>query len=77
MKNMISAGLAAIAAVYAINAIAQETDEGVDDTGQGSEMYLEEIRVTCEAEAAGLPDAQAYIEECINNMKQSFTSEQE
>ena len=77
MKNIIAAGLAAIAAMYAINAVAQETDEVADDTTQGSDMYLEEIRVTCEAEAAGLPDAQAYIEECINNMKQSFTGAQE
>ena len=77
MKKMIAAGLAAIAALYAINAVAQEADESGADTAHGSDMYLEEIRVACEAEAAGIPDAQAYIEECINNMKQSFTDAQD
>ena len=77
MKDMIAAGFAAIAAFYAINSLAQETDQDGQDTAQGSDMYLEEIRAACEAEAAGLPDAQAYIETCVNDMRQSFSGAQD
>ena len=39
-----------------------------------SELYLEEIRMTCQSEAAGLDDADAYVKECIENMKKNFSN---
>ena len=77
MKYMIAGVLAVSAALHTVNAVAQEADDSATDTSQDSEIYLEEIRIACEGEAVGLPDAQDYIEQCINNMKQSFTSAQE
>ena len=77
MKNSITAGLTAIAALCTVNAIAQEPDDSVAGTVQDSEMYLEEIRIACEAEAAGLPDAHNYIEQCIKNMQQGFAGAQD
>jgi hypothetical protein len=77
MKELIVTGLAAIAALHTVNAIAQQPDEDAAGTAQDSEIYLEEIRVACEAEAAGLPDAEQYINECIKSMKQSFTDAQD
>jgi hypothetical protein len=77
MKTFISISLASITALYTLNAIAQEPEDTGSSSAQDTEMYIEEIRRTCEAEAAGLPDAEAYISECINNMKQSFTGQQD
>lgn len=77
MKYMIAGALSVIAALHVVNAVAQEPDDSAADTSQDSEMYLEQIRAACETEAVGLPDAQDYIEQCISNMKQSFTGAQE
>ena len=73
MKAMITTGLATIAALYIVTAGTQERDDSGAGTSQGGEIYLGEIRVACEAEATGLVDQQNYIEQCIKNMKQSFT----
>ena len=73
MNDSITAGLAVIATLYAVNALAQETDNNTAATAQDSEIYLEEIRTACEAEAAGLLDAQDYIEQCVKDLTKSFT----
>jgi len=75
MKTFISISLVSITALCTLNALAQEPEDTGSSSAQDSEMYIEEIRRTCEAEATGLPDAEAYISECINNMKQSFTGQ--
>ena len=77
MKAIVIFIVASLTVLYSLNTIAQETGEAGNDDAQDSQMYLEEIRSTCEAEAAGLPDAEAYIRECINNMMQSFANPQE
>lgn len=77
MKTNITAALVAIAALYATQTNAQDAGDTDGSTAQESEMYLEEIKRTCQAEADGLPDAEAYISECIKNMKQSFSGSQE
>ncbi|MGB5276909.1 MAG: hypothetical protein WBO73_15075 [Gammaproteobacteria bacterium] len=76
MKAIIIPVLASITALSTMNSFAQEPDD-TDSATQESDMYLKEIRRTCEAEAAGLPDAEAYIRDCINTMKQSFTDQQD
>jgi len=75
MKAIITLSLASVTALYTMNTFAQEPEDTGSSSAQDSEMYTEEIRRTCEAEAAGLPDAEAYIRECVNNMKQSFTGQ--
>ena len=77
MKNIVTAGLVSIVAFHSINAIAQEAENLPEDTFQENEMYLEEIRIACEAEAAGLPDAQDYFDQCVRAMKQSFSGAQD
>lgn len=63
--------------------IAEETDyvepaqvENIqfEQNSSDSELYLEEIKMTCHSEAAGLDDADAYIRECIANMKKNFSN---
>lgn len=77
MKAVITIMLASVTVLYSLHGSAQEAEETADSSGQGSEMYLDEIRSTCEAEAAGLPDADAYIRECIDSMKKSFSGQQD
>ena len=77
MKAIITLSIASLAALYTMDLLAQEAGDTDNNVAQDSDIYVEEIRSTCEAEAAGLPDAEAYIRECINNMMQSFANPQE
>lgn len=52
---------------------AEEADNTSVDVTTDSDAYLEEIKATCEAEAEGLPDANDYVINCIEAMKQSFS----
>jgi hypothetical protein len=76
MTAIITLLLAPITTLYTMNTFAKEPEDTGSST-QDSEMYLKEMRRTCKAEAAGLPDAEAYIRDCINSMKQSFTTQQD
>ena len=77
MKDIITVGLVTIATLFALGAAAQEPDDGAYRTPEDSEMYQDEIRVACEAEAIGLPDAQEYVAQCIKAMTQGFAGEQD
>ncbi len=78
MKTVSIAG-ACILALCATPAFAVEADNAESEAAvkQESEMYLNEIRATCEAEAEGLPDAEEYVRNCINMMKQEFSESQQ
>lgn len=54
------------------NLFAEEAENTIIDVAKDSDIYLEEIKTTCQAEAAGLPDADDYIKNCIEIMKESF-----
>ena len=78
MKRVSIAG-ACILALCAAQAFAAEGDNAEPEAAveQESELYLNEIRTTCEAEAEGLPDAEEYVRNCINMMKQEFSASQQ
>ena len=77
MKAIITLILALTTVLFTLHSSAQEADDTGGSSDQGSEMYLDEIRSTCEAEAAGLPDAEAYIRDCVESMKKSFSGQQD
>ena len=77
MKAVFTIQLIMIAALSPVNGFAQESLDPAENAREDGEMYLDEIRATCEAEAAGLPDAQAYVAECIRNLKRSFADQLE
>jgi hypothetical protein len=62
-----------IAAQASPNLFAEEAENTSVDVSTDSDAYLEEIKATCEAEAEGLPDADDYVRNCIEAMKQSFS----
>jgi hypothetical protein len=72
MKPISSWIILFIAALSAPNLLAEKAENTAADISTDSDAYLEEIKTTCEAEAAGLPDADDYIKDCIEAMKQSF-----
>lgn len=55
------------------NLFAEEVENTIIDVARDSDIYLEEIKTTCQAEAAGLPDADDYIKNCIEIMKDNFS----
>jgi len=73
MKTISSLIFLFIAAQASANLFAEEAENTPVDASTDSDAYLEEIKATCEAEAAGLPDAEDYIKNCIKAMKQSFS----
>jgi hypothetical protein len=73
MKTLLSLILLFIAAQASPNLFAEDAENTTGDVAIDSDAYLEEIKATCEAEAAGLPDADDYIKNCIEAMKQSFS----
>ena len=73
MKTISPLIVLCIAAQAAPNLFAEEIENTPVDDAKDSEVYLNEIKATCEAEAAGLPDADDYVKNCIENMKQSFS----
>ena len=77
MRDLIAAGVVSIASLLAVNAAAQAPDETPQEATQETEMYVDEIRTACEAEAVGLADAQDYIRQCMKDMQQSFTGAQD
>ena len=82
MKTIHSLLIVALSALFASPIIAEETDyveptqvENIQvETISDSEIYLEEIKMTCRSEAAGLADEEAYVKECIENMKKNFSN---
>ncbi len=73
MKIVLPLIVLLIAAQASPNLFAEESENLPVDVSTDSDAYLEEIKATCEAEAAGLPDADEYIKDCIEAMKQSFS----
>jgi hypothetical protein len=73
MKTISSLIFLFIAAQASTNLFAEEAENIPAEASTDSDAYLEEIKATCEAEAAGLPDADDYIKNCIEAMKQSFS----
>ena len=73
MKTISSLIFLFIAAQASPNLFAEEAENTPVDASTDSDAYLEEIKATCEAEAAGLPDADDYVKNCIEAMKQSFS----
>jgi len=73
MKTILPFIFLFIAAQVSPNLFAEEAENSSVDVSTDSDAYLEEIKATCEAEAAGLPDADDYIKNCIEAMKQSFS----
>jgi ribosomal protein L7/L12 len=73
MKTISSLIILFIAAQASPNLFAEEAENTPVDAYTDSDAYLEEIKATCEAEAAGLPDAEDYVKNCIKAMKQSFS----
>ena len=73
MKIVLPLIVLLIAAQASPNLFAEESENLPVDATTDSDAYLEEIKATCEAEAAGLPDADEYIKDCIEAMKQSFS----
>ena len=73
MKTILSLIFLFIAAQASPNLFAEEAENTPADASIDSDAYLEEIKATCEAEAVGLPDADDYVKNCIEAMKQSFS----
>lgn len=73
MKTIASLIILLAAALAAPNLFAEEAENTTADVTTDSDAYLEEIKATCEAEAVGLPDADDYVKNCIEAMKQSFS----
>jgi len=73
MKTILSLIVLFITAQTSPNLFAEEAETTSYGVSTDSDAYLEEIKATCEAEAAGLPDADDYIKNCIESMKQSFS----
>ena len=73
MKTALSLLVLFIAVQASPNLFAEEAENTTEDVTKDSDAYLEEIKASCEAEAAGLSDAEDYIKNCIEIMKQSFS----
>jgi hypothetical protein len=73
MRTVLSLIVLFIAVQASPNLFAEEAENTTEDAVKDSDTYLAEIKATCEAEAAGLPDAEDYIKNCIEIMKQSFS----
>ena len=73
MKPISSLIVLFIAALAAPNLFAQEIEKTSVETNDDSAVYLEQIIVTCKAEAEGLPDAEEYEKQCIEMLKESFS----
>jgi len=73
MKTILPFIFLFIAAQASPNLFAEEAENTSVDVSTDSDAYLEEIKATCEAEAVGLPDADDYVRNCIETMKQSFS----
>jgi len=73
MKTVLSLIVLFIAVQASPNLFAEEPENTTEDVAKDSDAYLEEIKATCEAEAAGLPDAEDYIKNCIDIMNKSFS----
>ena len=73
MKTILPLIVLFFAAQASPNLFAEEAENTSVDISTDSDAYLEEIKATCEAEAAGLADADDYVENCIEAMKQSFS----
>ena len=73
MKVILSLMVLITLAQAAPNLLAEETETITADVTKDSDIYLEEIKTICESEAAGLPDADDYIQNCIEIMKDNFS----
>ena len=73
MKTILPLIVLFIAAQASSNLFAEEAENTSVDISTDSDAYLEEIKATCEAEAVGLADADDYVKNCIQAMKQSFS----
>ncbi len=73
MKTISTLIILLIAAQASPNLFAEEAENTPVDITTDSDAYLEEIKATCEAEAEGLADADEYVKNCIEAMKQSFS----
>ena len=73
MKTISSLIFLFIAAQASPNLFAEDAENTPVDVSTDSDVYLEEIKASCEAEAEGLPDAAEYVKDCIAAMKQSFS----
>ena len=73
MKTISSLIILLIVAQASPNLFAEEAENTTVDVSTDSDAYLEEIKATCEAEAAGLSDADDYVRDCIEAMKRSFS----
>ena len=54
-----------ITALASCNLLADDVDTKVNEDEEYNNPYFEEIASYCKAEAAGLPEADDYIKECI------------
>lgn len=73
MKTLSTLIFLFITAQASPNLFAEEAENTPVDVSTDSDAYLEEIKATCEAEAEGLADANDYVNNCIEAMKQSFS----
>jgi hypothetical protein len=73
MKTISTLIVLFIVAQASPNLFAEEAENTSADVTLDSDAYLDEIKATCEAEAAGLPDEDDYVKNCIEAMKQSFS----
>lgn len=73
MKGFSSIFTFVLSTLFITDALAEESAEQASYSAQDADMYIEEIRSTCMAEAEGMDEAETYISECIKNMKLGFT----
>ena len=74
MKAVLILIAMATIALNAVRVIAEEADDSTTASTEDAGMYLGEIKTICEAEAEGMIEAEAYITECIERMKQDFNN---
>ena len=61
-----------VTALPATNIFAEESENVMAETAEANDSYLEEMKTACQQEAAGLDNADEYVKNCIDTMKEAF-----